>query len=81
MFRGALLQVARGEPAAFDRARRNGSAGLPTAFRQSALLPDVRESLAALQRLRPHAITLVRISARPCNEAHAFDAAELSSTG
>ena len=73
-------KLPRGEPAAFDRAHEEMARRVFHALRQSALLPDVRESLAALQRLRPHAITFVEYDDLE-TERTLVDAAELSSTG
>jgi hypothetical protein len=53
-------ELPRGEPAAFERAHEELDRRVFDALRQSALLPGARASLAALQRLRPHAITFVQ---------------------
>jgi hypothetical protein len=73
-------ELPRGEPAAFERAHDEMDRRVFEALRQSALLPGPRASLAALQRLRPHAITFVQYDDLE-TERTLVDPAELGGAG
>jgi hypothetical protein len=74
------LPDAEAEPGAFERAHEEMDGRVFEALRESALLPGARASLAALQRLRPHAITFVQYDDLE-TERTLVDSAELGGAG
>jgi hypothetical protein len=74
------LPRAEAGPAAFERAHQELDRRVFDALRQSTLLPGARAPLAALQRLRPHAITFVQYDDLE-TERTLVDPAELAGAG